>query len=88
MLHVCRIKDGKAWFANRFVQTERLKIDEKYGKPLHSTVNTASSINWSSESVLFGPRCRLFGAMLYHPQTCMIYRLYMALVHAIFSDLF
>ena len=38
MMHVARIKDGKVQYANRWVQTERLKLEKKLGKAIFMKV--------------------------------------------------
>ena len=38
MVHVCRLKDGKVSYSNRWVETSRLQQEEQAGKPLFGKV--------------------------------------------------
>jgi carotenoid cleavage dioxygenase len=37
MLHAIQIKDGKASYSNRWIRTEKFKIEKKFGQPLFNT---------------------------------------------------
>lgn len=38
MVHAVRIKDGKASFCNRYVQTSKLRQEQRAGKPIFAKV--------------------------------------------------
>lgn len=41
MVHVCRIRDGRVSYANRYVRTEKLQDEWRLGGPFHIRVRWA-----------------------------------------------